>query len=174
MITILTDYTVVSVGNGLVDNLLEKEKNIKQFVLDSVDIKPCYSCGGCKTKTFKRCVFRDGADRMLPYLAQSKTIVVVTPIVYGGYSYRVKLIIDKLALIGDLHYYVNDREIVKGKDPSETNYYAIGVSEKNDALETEAFDFLVKETLLLTNWTGKAVVTDTACDTGEIAGVICQ
>ena len=167
MITIVSDSDVALCGEAIREQLALQGAEAAHLAIDEAALKPCYGCGGCETKSFRRCVFRDGADRILPYIAQSETLVIVTPVVYGGYSYQAKLIVDKLALLGDLHYYVKNKELVKGLGPG--NYFVIGVSDACDDAEAEAFDFLVRETLKLTGWQGKAIITQKVCDAAMIA-----
>ncbi len=159
MITILTDPYTNEVGVSLA-NLLAPHTPTHHIPVQAERIQPCYACGGCKTKTFKRCIHRDDMDHILPYLAQSKTIVLVSPIVYGSFSFAIKSALDKLALIGDLHYYFNGSEIVKGLSGSGQALFAVGVSAFADAQEEAAFAALTQETLLLTGWQGEAVIYD--------------
>ncbi len=170
MIAILTDQNTKSIGESLKERLAKKEQTYN-FVLKNTDIKPCYSCGGCKTKTYKRCVFRDEMDKILPYIAKANALIVITPIVFGGYSFCVKLAIDKLALIGDLHYYTNGKEIVKGKKNEGIKYFAIGIPRSNTNKDAEivAFKYLVEEMLIITGWQGKCSIYDSNRHFEEIA-----
>ncbi len=167
MITIVSDPQAAPCGAAIHEQLLELGQEATHLTIAEEELKPCFGCGGCETKSFRRCVFRDGADRMLPHIAQSETLVVVTPLTYGGYSYQAKLVVDKLALIGDLYYYVKDKELVKGLGPGK--YFVIGVSEGCSELEAKAFEFLVRETCIITGWQGKAIITPKACDAEKLA-----
>ena len=167
MITIVSDSDAALCGESIREQLARLGAQATHLTLDEAALKPCYGCGGCETKSFRRCVFRDDADRVLPYIAQSETLVIITPVVYGGYSYQAKLIVDKLALLGDLHYYVKNGELVKGLGPG--NYFVIGISDACDEADAEAFEFLVRETHRITGWHGKTIITPQACDAGMIA-----
>lgn len=167
MITIVSDPQAAPCGASIHERLLELGADAEHLTIAEDGLKPCLGCGGCETKSFRRCVFRDDADRILPYIAQSESLVIVTPLTYGGYSYPAKLVVDKLALIGDLHYYVKNKELVKGLGPGK--YFVIGVSEGCDEAEAKAFEFLVRETCIITGWQGKAIITPKACDSEKIA-----
>ncbi len=167
MITVVSDSQVALCAEAIHEKLIEHGANAVHLTLNEDGIKPCLGCGGCETKSYKRCVFRDDGDRILPYIAQSDTLVIVTPLTYGGYSYQTKLIVDKLALLGDMHYYVRNKELVKGIEPGK--YFVIGISEDCGEAEANAFAFLVRETHRITGWHGKAIITPPACDAEEIA-----
>ncbi len=169
MITIITDETVKEIGQAIAQQL-SGTKDICLFSMDEYDIKPCYACDGCATKTYKQCVVRDDADKILPSLANSQTIVVITPITFGGYSYKTKRIIDKLPLISDLHYYYKRGELVKSLNPQGLQYYALGITDDNNEKENEVFSQLVHETLQLTSWIGKAMILTK--DSVDISAVV--
>jgi multimeric flavodoxin WrbA len=175
MIAIVTDSNVLECGKVIHKSLVEAGANAVFLPLGDEEIKACLGCGGCETKkSFRRCVFRDGADKILPYIAQSDTLIIITPLVYGGYSYQTKLVVDKLALLGDIHYYIRDKEISKGKNSSDGKYFVVGISDDCSEKEAAAFQFLVRETLLITNWRGKAILSKRTCDTKSIAKEILE
>jgi hypothetical protein len=94
---------------------------------------------------------------------------MVTPITFGSYSYKTKLIVDKLALIGDLHYYYKNGELVKSLNPLGVKYFFVGIAYEDDPKETAAFQQLVQEMLQLTGSLGKAIIAPTgAVDINEI------
>jgi len=158
MVTIISDETVREIGDDILETLREDQKEVRHFSLDGMEIKPCYACGGCAKKTYKRCIIRDDADQILPCLARSTTIIIVTPILFGSYSYKTKLVIDKLALIGDLHYYYKNGELVKSLNPSNAKYFVVGIASEENPKKAAAFQQLVQETLQLTSWIGKAII----------------
>lgn len=171
MITVISDGSVSDCGKAIQKSLENKGANSVHLPLDKAVLKPCLGCGGCETKTYKRCVFRDDGDRILPYIAQSDTLVIITPVVFGGYSYQTKLVVDKLALLGDHHYFMNKGELVKGKE-SDTRYFAIGISDGCGEKEARAFEYLVNENLNITGWRGKAILLKSDCDANAIAGEV--
>ena len=163
MLTILADKPVSNVGQNMYEKIVKTRNDTKCFCLGDIKIEPCYACRGCEEKTYGRCVVRDDADLILPCLARSETIIVITPIVFGGYSFQVKRAIDKIGLICDRHYYYHRGELVKGKvahgrQPMGVKYYAIGVHDGKDMDEIQVFKQLVTETILIAGWTGRAIV----------------
>ena len=159
MITILSDEKLCALGQTISDELAQLGHDIKHFPLQNMDIKPCYGCSGCEKKTYRRCVLRDDADLILPYFVRSKTIVAITQITYGSYSFQMKRALDKCSFLTvDMHYGFKDGELVKGLKPSEMQYYVLGVHDHADEAEIQAFEHLVSETLHIARWTGKPII----------------
>jgi len=158
MITILADAAVSGMGQGMYEKIAKTRDDVRYFCMEGMKIEPCYSCRGCEEKTYGRCIVRDDADLILPCLARSKTIIVFTPIVYGAYSFQIKRAFDKIALIGDRHYYYRHGEVVKGKPSLGIKYYAVGLHDGKDMEEVQVFRQFVMETITIAGWTGRAVV----------------
>lgn len=58
-------------------------------------VQHCIGCFGCWIKTPGRCVIQDRCIVMPSYLAQCSEVIVVSPIVYGGYSPKIKAVLDR-------------------------------------------------------------------------------
>ncbi|MCL2568618.1 MAG: NAD(P)H-dependent oxidoreductase [Oscillospiraceae bacterium] len=158
MITILTDQATNSLGQTLYQKLAKTGQNIKLFCMDDLHVEPCYACRGCEEKTYGRCVIRDDADLILPCLVRSETIIVLTSIVFGGYSFPIKRIVDRFALLVDQHYSYRKGELVKGAKERfpRTQYYVIGIHDGADPEEVQAFRQLVMETIQIAAWAGRS------------------
>lgn len=59
------------------------------------EVRMCIGCFGCWLKTPGTCVLRDRCQQMPRLLRESDTVVVVSPLVYGGYSRSVKAVFDR-------------------------------------------------------------------------------
>lgn len=68
---------------------------IKYIDLSSLKIANCVGCFGCWTRTPGRCVIRDDATRVYPYMAQSDTLLYVSRIKYGGYDVIMKRMLER-------------------------------------------------------------------------------
>ena len=157
-ITILSGENVSGIGQEIYNGLINTGRDIKHISLENTDIKPCYACRSCETKTYLRCIVRDNADIILPYLAQSGTIIIVTQIVYGSYSLQVKRVLDKIALLIDTHYGFKNGELIKGAKPAGVQFYAVGVHHHASGEEIAAFQYLINELIKIANWDGKPIV----------------
>ena len=157
MITILTDKATNNLGQDMYQKIIEIRQDVKHFSMENMRIEPCYACRGCDEKAYKRCIIRDDADQILPYLARSKTIAVFTSIVFGGYSFHIKRIADRFALLLPKGYNYRDGELVAGKYPG-INYHVIGIHDGIYKPEIEIFKQLVMENHKITGWVGQSLV----------------
>lgn len=58
-------------------------------------VKPCMGCFGCWTKTPGRCVINDRCSDIPSYIAKCDELILISPILFGGYSERIKAVIDR-------------------------------------------------------------------------------
>lgn len=58
-------------------------------------VKPCVGCFTCWIKTPGKCVVKDRCADIPQKLSECNELVLVSPIVYGGYSAAVKAVIDR-------------------------------------------------------------------------------
>ncbi len=100
-------------------------------------VTPCMGCFGCWIKTPGRCVIADRAQIIPKYMAECDEVVIISPIYCGGYSYKVKAVIDRS--IGYLLPYLR---IVGGEMHHEMRYehsfkFTVCFYGKRDAEEEE-------------------------------------
>lgn len=77
------------------DIVLPDKEEIKYVDLSALKIANCIGCFGCWTKTPGRCVIRDDATKVYPYIAQSDTLLYVSHIRYGGYDTVMKTMLER-------------------------------------------------------------------------------
>ena len=63
--------------------------------LSKLRIANCVGCFGCWTKTPGRCVIRDDAVKVYPYIAKSDTLLYVSRVAYGGYDTIMKTMLER-------------------------------------------------------------------------------
>lgn len=161
MVTIIADEGKNQIGVGLYQGLINKGVQAEYISIDNVEVQPCVSCGGCTYKTYGKCTVRDDGDFIYPKVLSSDILIFVTPITFGSYSFKVKRVLDKIALIMDRHYFVEHKELVKGgKLGSKFKFFAIGDIENCIEEEIEAFQNLIHENLVITGGVGKAYIVD--------------
>lgn len=156
---ILSDDAMQTVGDKLYETLRKKHVDVQYISVSNMDVKPCYNCGSCTCKTFGRCVVRDDGDKIYKELIKATTWIIVTPITWGAYSFLMKRVLDKLALIGDRHYYVKGKELVK-RMKHDLHFYVIGIKEKCSLQENEVFQKLVRENLSIMSAQGEGFVLE--------------
>ncbi len=173
MVTIIADEGIYKIGEKLKECLQEKMVDVDYISLDNVEVKPCVSCGGCTNKTYGKCVIRDDGDWIYPKLIRSDVQIYVTPITFGSYSFKTKRVLDKCGLIMDGHYFVNNKELVKGgMIGKQFKMILIGVSQNTIEDEITAFHKLFQEMLIITRGVGKSYIVDSVLDTKAIDTIV--
>ena len=71
------------------------DSEIKYIDLSSLKIANCTGCFGCWTRTPGKCVMRDDATRVYPYIAASDTVLYVSRVKYGGYDVVMKRMLER-------------------------------------------------------------------------------
>lgn len=69
--------------------------NTKFFDLSTLTMANCVGCFGCWTKTPGKCVIRDDATTVYPYIAASNRILYVSRIKYGCYDTIMKTMLER-------------------------------------------------------------------------------
>ncbi|MGI6153954.1 MAG: flavodoxin family protein [Christensenellaceae bacterium] len=130
------------------------------YDISNADIKPCYGCQGCTYKTFGRCVFRDDCDTILPDIMRAESIVFVSPVRFGSYSFRAKRMIDKFSLAGSRYYQVKNGELVKSVQGTQKRLLFIGILSDESKQSRTAFEQLTHETRSITDCEGKTFIIE--------------
>lgn len=141
---------------GLCAKVVEAE----YISIADVNVEPCYACGGCTDKTYGKCIVRDDGDRILSRLIRSDIMVLVTPVIWGSYSFKTKRVFDKCPVIGDRHYHVKNGELLKGMLGHNHYFYAIGVKDNCSEEEKDVFKNLVAENIKIMDINGNSYVVD--------------
>ena len=74
---------------------LSDKVNTKFIDLSSLKISNCVGCFGCWTKTPGKCVIRDDAVKVYPYIAQSDRVLYISRIRYGCYDTIMKTMLER-------------------------------------------------------------------------------
>jgi len=164
MVVILADEEKDGAGARLHEKLVGVGVQAEYIPLENVGVQPCVNCGHCTKVQLGRCATRDDGDWLYPKVESADALVVVSPVVFGGYSFRAKRVIDKFGLFMDSHYFVKDGEMVKGgRIGRQFRYFALGTGELADG-EAEAFKRLVRETIRITRGCGGAFFPGSPAD----------
>ncbi len=140
-------------------------KQVVRFAADTLNIKPCAACGNCSGKTYGRCIIPDDMQMVLPEIAGCGALVLMSPVIFGGVSHQIKKVMDRMAAIGNPRYRVKGGELVKGMNGPGMEYYMVGIGDKLEKAEKEAFFFLHKENRNIMDVKGQAFILDSVLDT---------
>ena len=104
--------------------------------LSQLKIGPCVGCFGCWVNTPGKCVIRDDACRVYPYLAKSTRLLLVSRVRYGSYDTVMKTMLERaipiqqafLRLVqGEIHHKMRD---VAPKEATILGYGALSERER--------------------------------------------
>lgn len=174
MIAILSDDRKQDIGARIHEYIKSKGLEVEYISTSGLNIKPCYSCGGCSTKTYGKCILKDDMDAILRKVIHADKVIFVTPVLWGSYSTDTKKVFDRMAIIGDTHYYYRKGQIVKGSRSNMKQLIAVGVKDNCMEEEKDTFHKLVYENTHIMNIAGKSFVVGQQCDAESIAEEVCK
>ena len=117
--------------------------------LADIEIAPCLGCFGCWVKTPGVCVIDDAGREVARTYIQSGMVVFISPITFGGYSYELKKIFDRLIPIlspffkkvgGEIHH--------KMRYERYPHFLVIGILPEPDREKEEIFNTLIARNAL--------------------------
>lgn len=114
------------------------------FALGECKLAHCNGCFGCWVETPGVCVEADDGGEIARAVAQSQTLVLFTPISFGGYSSGLKLMIDRLiplALPYFIKYQGEVHHLPRYSHPP--RLVAVGVQQRANPSEAALFKTLV-------------------------------
>lgn len=85
---------VHDLNEDLVTSLSPLPKGVRVFAADPA-VHHCVGCFGCWLKTPGSCVMKDRAQKLPALLADSDQMVIVSRLVYGGFSPEIKAALDR-------------------------------------------------------------------------------
>lgn len=83
----------------LLNELRDREWEIREFVLRDEKIAYCVGCFGCWLKTPGQCLVDDAGRTVARALVQSDLVIYLTPVTFGGYSSDLKKALDRIVPI---------------------------------------------------------------------------
>jgi multimeric flavodoxin WrbA len=173
MIVIISDDSRVNWGTTLAEAVSRATgADVVHFAANTLNIKPCTACSSCSGKTYGRCVIPDDMQQILPKIAACRSLVLVSPVVFGGVGHHIKKVMDRMSALGDPRYRINSGEIVKGMSGQGMNYYMVGIGNELSETERSAFFFLHKENRQIMNVNGRAFILDAGANKASIDNIV--
>ncbi len=137
------DTTVDAVAE-ILQSTLQSAEQVSVYRLRDLNVGDCLGCFGCWIKTPGNCVIDDDAAEIIQKMPLSDLIVYVSPVVFGGYSYELKKVLDRQIsgilpffkkVNGELHHPQRYEKIGK--------LVAIGISPKPNVESEKIFKTLL-------------------------------
>lgn len=160
MILILSDDAKQNVGKQLYETLHMKTNDVQYISVSNLNISTCLNCNYCHTKEYGKCCIKDDMQQILYATAQATHTILVCPLIFGSYSSKIKKVFDRLVVLGDIHYYVVNGELVKGTTTVQNGLWAVGVKNNCSIEEERLFTNLASENKKVMNVKGKGIVVE--------------
>ncbi|MBN1800759.1 MAG: flavodoxin family protein [Candidatus Lokiarchaeota archaeon] len=79
----------------IIEELERNQYEVEHLALKDVSIAPCQGCFDCWLTTPGQCRIADNGREIIEKMGLTNLIVHFTPIVFGGYSYQLKKVLDR-------------------------------------------------------------------------------
>lgn len=132
------------ISNNLKEKLIQENKEFSYFELRDMNILPCRSCGACAYKSPGKCVLKDDSHEMLKAIARSNTLIMLTPIRFGGYNSTLKKAVDKFMNLCLPSYTVKHGHLLHPTRYGSKFIIGIGVFEGDSKDQEDCFIRLVE------------------------------
>jgi multimeric flavodoxin WrbA len=132
------------ISNNLKGKLIQTGEEFSYFKLKDMNILPCRSCGACGFKSPGKCVLQDDSHEILRAIARCSTLVMLTPIRFGGYTSTLKKAVDKFMSLGLPSYTVKHGHLLHPTRYGSKLIVGIGVYEGNSKDQGDCFRRLVE------------------------------
>jgi len=139
------DSSLATINREVTMKLEEKGWEVENIHLCEEKISTCIGCFGCWLETPGECIIKDKGQEIAKKVVQSDLLVLLTPITFGGYSYQLKKMVDRLIpnilpffakINGEIHHQARYE-----KNP---NLLAIGYLPQRDAECEKIFTKLIQ------------------------------
>ena len=137
-----------NISSNLKEKLIQTGKKFSYFELRDMNIMPCRSCGACGFKSPGKCVLQDDSHEILRAIAKCSTLVMLTPIRFGGYTSTLKKAVDKFMSLSLPSYTVEHGHLLHPTRYGSKSIAGIGVYEGDSKDQEDCFKRLVENNAL--------------------------
>lgn len=161
-----------NISNNLRELIVKSGAELSYFELRDIKILPCRSCGACGFKSPGKCVFDDGIHDIHRAMARSSTIVLLTPVRFGGYPSTLKKAVDKFMHMCLPSYTVKHGHLLHPARYGSKTLLSIGVQQGVSKEREESFRRLVENNALNLQFEHKTLVLEPSRDFENISKLI--
>ena len=127
-----------------VNELKIHDNKVEVINLRDTEIDSCLGCFGCWVKTPGICVIDDAGRDLAKSVVRSDLVIYVSPITFGGYSYELKKVIDRLIpIISPFFKKVKGEVHHKPRYERYPNVISVGTLAENNQELIKTFQHLV-------------------------------
>jgi multimeric flavodoxin WrbA len=126
------------------DQLKRTGAEVQTITLREVKLAHCFGCFGCWVETPGLCVEADAGREIAKAVSHSQTLILFTPICFGGYSSELKRMVDRLVPLALPHFTLYHGEVHHHpRYPDPPRLVGIGVQHHANSEEAAIFKALV-------------------------------
>ena len=159
--------------SAVVLDALERENNIEvalkklfsgrgeelnYFKLKDMNIKRCRGCGACGDKTPGKCVIKDDMQQVFKAIAKGAWVILLTPLRFGGYSSRMKIVIDRFMVLGLPFYFIKEGTLFHQSRYGHKFWVGIAMEEEKLQGQEENFRRILAQNAANLSYTDKALI----------------
>ena len=140
-----SDELTRAAARAMVEALERAEVVHDTIVTRDIKIGPCTGCFGCWVRKPGECVFGGPSADIARMAMASDLLVIATPVTFGGYSYEIKKMLDRIACSMLLPFFtrIEDEFHHPARYPRLPNLVVMGTLPAPDAEATSVFETLV-------------------------------
>ena len=127
----------------LKDELRRTGAEVQTFTLREIKLAHCIGCFGCWVETPGLCVEADAGREIVKTVSHSQTVILFTPITFGGYSSELKRMVDRLVPLSLPHFTLFHGEVHHNPRYPPPRLVGIGVQHVANSEESTIFKALV-------------------------------
>lgn len=146
MIAIISDENVI--GKQLYESLKLDDEDIVYHNIVNQDISTCMGCDYCYSKSFLECVIKDDMQGLYSDLLEANLLVLTGPVCFGSYSEKIKKMLDRMVVLGDIRYGFDGKEVTANFQNKEQHVYFMAVDVA--AEDKPVIDYLVTQNHIIT------------------------
>lgn len=146
MIAIISDENVI--GKQLHESLMLDAGNIVYHNIGNSDISTCMGCDYCYSKSFLECCLKDDVQSLYSDLLEAELLILVGPVHFGSYSEKIKKVLDRMVVLGDIRYGFDGKEVTASFQNKTQHVLFMGVDVSEE--DKPVIDYLVTQNGIIT------------------------
>lgn len=157
-----------NISSNLKEVLTDTGNEVISFELKNMSILPCRSCGACGFKSPGKCVLQDDSHEILRAIARCSTIIMLTPVRFGGYTSTLKKAVDKFMSLGLPLYTVKHGHLLHPARYGSKSIIGIGAYDGNSKDQEACFRRLVENNALNLQYSYKTLILKPSDDAEKV------